>query len=287
MQKTNKVKKKSLAAETFRRFRKSKLAVLGMCILIMLVLCAVFAPLIAPYDYAKQDLVNSLQGPTLAHPFGTDQYGRDVLSRIIYGSRISLMVGIVAVAIGAGLGTLLGGLAAYYKRLDNPIMRVLDVFGGIPTLLLAIVVSATLGTGMFKLMLAVGIASVPGFARIVRSSVLTVKDTEYVEASRSIGASDFHIFVRHIIPNSFAPLLVQATLRAGSSILWAATLSFIGLGIQPPTPEWGCMLSEGRTYIMGHWHLCTFPGLAIMLTTYSLNLIGDGLRDALDPKLKR
>lgn len=274
--------------EVWRRLRKNKAAVFGLVIIAILLLTALFAPLIAPYHYDEQNLDEAFISPSARHVMGTDNFGRDILSRIIYGSRISLMVGFIAVGIGMVIGGTLGAISAYYGGVtDNILMRLIDVLLAMPNILLAISISAALGPGLVNAMIAVGIGTVPNYARVTRASVLTVKEREYVEAARCIGAKDGRIIVTHIIPNALAPMIVQATLGVASAILSAAALSFIGLGIQPPTPEWGAMLSAGRSYIRDYWYIVTFPGLAIMVTIFALNLFGDGLRDALDPRLKR
>lgn len=280
-------KKFSFAADTWRHLKKNKLAIVGLLVLIALVFCALFADVLAPHSYSKQDLMSSFQAPSLEHPFGTDEYGRDILSRCIYGARISLVVGFIAVGISIVVGVILGSIAGYFGHMtDNAIMRTMDVLMAIPQMLLAIAIAAALGPGLFNLMIAVGIANTPGYARIVRASVLSVKDHEFIEAARAIGTNDFMIIVKHVLPNCVAPIIVQATVGVALAILTAASLSFIGLGIQPPQPEWGAMLSSGRYYIRDNWYMTLFPGLAIAITIFSLNVLGDGLRDALDPKLR-
>lgn len=274
--------------EAWIRLRRNKAAMFGLAVLLVLIFVAVFAPYVAPYHYDEQNLRMVNQYPSLAHPLGTDNFGRDILSRIIYGSRISLQVGFIAVGIGAITGGFLGAIAAFYGGVtDNVIMRCVDVVLAIPSTLLAISISAALGPGLTNAMIAIGVGSAPNYARLVRASVLTVKEQEFVEAARCIGAGDLTIILREIIPNALSPIIVQATLGVASAILSAAALSFIGLGIQPPTPEWGAMLSAGRSYIRDFWPIVTFPGLAIMITIFALNLFGDGLRDVLDPRLKR
>lgn len=283
----NREKKYSFWGDTWRRLCRNKLAMIGLVILIILVLCAVFADFIAPYGYGAQNLKAMLQPPSSAHLFGTDEFGRDIFSRVIYGSRISLKIGFIAVGISLVIGGILGAAAGYYGgHIDNGIMRVMDVIMSIPSILLAISIVAALGPGLTNLMIATGISYVPSYARIVRASILSIKDQEFVEAARAIGTTDASIILRHILPNCMAPIIVQATVGVALAILTAAGLSFIGLGIAPPTPEWGSMLSTGRNYIRDHWNITMFPGLAIALTIFALNVLGDGLRDALDPKLR-
>ena len=270
------------------RFRKNKMALFGGLMIAGLIIVAIFAPLLAPYPYDEQDFMAAQEPPSSAHWFGTDEFGRDIFSRIIYASRISLEVGFIAVSIGMFIGGVLGALAGYYGHfLDNLIMRSMDILLAVPSTILAIAIAATLGPGLFNLMLAVGISTIPRYARIVRASVLSLRHMEFIEAAQAVGSSDFRIIAKHILPNCMAPVIVQATLGVASAILNTAGLSFIGLGIQPPTPEWGAMLSGARTYIRDYPYMMVFPGLAIMLTVLSLNFLGDGLRDALDPKQKR
>ena len=271
----------------WRRLKKNKAAMLGLIVIILLIMCSVFAPFIAPYGYDDQLLSRRFIFPCKAFPFGTDNLGRDILSRVIYGSRISLAVGLVSVSISVVFGTVLGSVAGYYGNVtDNIIMRAIDIVLSIPSILLAISIAAMLGQGLFNLMIAIGVSEIPRYARVVRAHILSVKDQEFVEAARAVGAGDLHIILFHILPNCLAPMIVQATIGVATAILDAAGLSFIGLGIQPPIPDWGGMLSAGRQYIRDYWYIVTFPGLMIMMTIYSLNLFGDGLRDALDPRLK-
>ena len=259
----------------------------GLIIIALLIFCAIFADFIAPYDYAQQDLMIAYQGPSAQHWFGTDEFGRDILSRIIYGSRISLQIGFIAVGISLIFGGFLGAVAGYYGgKLDNLIMRIMDIIMSIPSILLAISIVAALGSSMTNLMIATGVSYIPSYARIVRASILGIKDQEFIEAAKAIGTSDKTIIIRHILPNCLAPIIVQATLGVAFAILTAAGLSFIGLGMAQPTPEWGSMLSSGRTYIRDYCHMTLFPGLAIALTIFALNVLGDGLRHALDPKLR-
>lgn len=283
-------KRRTPGSEVWRRLKQNKMAMFGLFVMILLVLCAIFADVIADYEEVviKQDLPKRLEGPSKEHWFGVDEYGRDIFARIVHGARVSLQVGIVAVGIALIIGGFLGAIAGYYGGIvDDIIMRVMDIFLAIPSMLLAIAIVAALEPNLFNLMLAVGISSVPGYARIVRASVLSIRDQEFIEAARAIGANDFRIIFKHIIPNALAPVIVQGTLGVAGAILSAAGLSFIGLGIQPPAPEWGAMLSSGRKYMRNAWHVTTFPGIAIMITILALNMLGDGLRDALDPRLRQ
>lgn len=283
-------KKRSQFAEVWMRLKRNKMAMLGLAILIVLALLAIFAEQVAGYEtkVIAQDISNRLQGPSAEHWFGTDEFGRDIFARIIHGSRVSLVVGFISVAVSLIIGGALGAFAGYYGGvIDLVIMRVMDILLAIPSILLAITIVAALGTDLVYVMIAIGISGVPGYARIVRASVMGIKDQEFVEAARAIGASNASIIFREVIPNCLAPIIVQATLSVASAILSTASLSFIGLGVQPPAPEWGAMLSSGRSYLRDAMHLTLFPGLAIIVTILALNLLGDGLRDALDPKLKQ
>ena len=279
--------KYSFTKDTIKRLLRNKLAVAGMIILALLIIGAILAPWIAPYDYAEQVIEDAYQSPSGAHLFGTDEFGRDIFSRILLGARLSLVIGFIAVAIAIVMGGLLGAIAGYFgKAVDNIIMRLMDILMSIPSLLLAIAITATLGSSMINLMIAVGIATIPGYSRIVRAAVLSVKDQEFVEGAKAVGTSDFKIILRHILPNCLAPIIVKATLDVAICILTAAGMSFIGIGLQPPSPEWGAMLSDARYYIRDYAYMAFFPGMCIALTIFSLNVIGDGLRDALDPKLR-
>ncbi len=274
-------------AEVVSRFMRNRMAVFGLCIVILLIICAVFAPVIAPYHFDDQDVARALQRPGPAHWFGTDKFGRDIFSRVIYGSRISLQVGLIAVAAALAVGGTLGAVAGFFGGMaDSLIMRFMDILMAVPGMLLAIAIAASLGPGLRNMMIAIGIGSVPGYARIMRASVMSVKGNEYVEAATAIGASNLRIVIRHILPNALAPVIVQATLGVASSITSCAMLSFLGLGIEPPTPEWGAMLSAARQYLRGYAYMAAFPGLFIMITVYALNVLGDGIRDAIDPRLK-
>jgi len=282
------MKRRSQAKENMRRFLKNRAAVAGMIILGLLILGAVFANVLTPYSFDKQDLANRFQFPGVKHFLGTDEFGRDMLTRILFGARISLFVGILSVAIGCLLGGSMGAFAAYYGgKTDDLIMRFLDIWHSIPSMLLAISLASAMGPGIMNAIIAIGLTTIPTYARVVRASVMTIINQEYIEAARCLGVNTRRIIWKHIIPNALAPIIVQASLGVATAIITTASLSFIGLGVQPPEAEWGSMLSKGRQYIRNYWHLVTFPGVFIMLAVMSLNLIGDGLRDALDPRLKR
>ena len=281
------LKKRSQFWDIWRRLRRNKLAMLGLIIVLVLVLSAIFANFIAPYDYAQQDLTNMKAWPSREHLLGTDDYGRDILSRIIYGGRVSLLVAILSIVFGLIVGGILGISAGYFGGIyDGTVMRIMDIVMAIPGFLLAVCISAALGSGVLNTAIAIGIGCVPGYARLLRALVLSIREQEYVEAARATGASDLRIMFRQIVPNILSPVIVESTLRIGGCILMISSLSFIGLGVQPPTPEWGSMLSVGRQYIMQFWPMVVFPGVAIIITLFGFNLFGDGLRDALDPKLK-
>jgi len=284
------VKKKKKSGpwrEVWRRLNQNKAAMLGLLVMVILILAAIFADYVAPYGYDDQDLMRRFQTPNSQHWFGTDNFGRDIFSRIVYGAQVSLKVGLIAVGIAMFIGGALGAVAGFYGgKIDNFIMRFIDVLLAIPSILLAISIVAALGPELRNVMIAVGIGSIPSYGRIVRASVLSLRDQEFIEAARAVGADDTRLILKHIIPNSMAPLIVQATIGVANAILSAAGLGFIGLGIQPPLAEWGAMLNSGRQYIRDYPHLTAFPGLAIMITIFALNLLGDGLRDALDPRLK-
>lgn len=273
--------------EAWKRLRRNRLAMLGMIILILLVACAILAPFITPYDYAESDYNAVLQGPTVQHLFGTDNFGRDIFSRCIYGTRYSLPIGIISILISSLVGGTLGAIAAYYGgRADMLIMRFMDIYQSIPNMLLAIAISAALGASLRNLIIAIALGTLPVYARVVRSALLTVKQKEYIEASRAIGAATRRQIIIHMLPNCFGPIIVQMTFSVAAAILTASSLSFLGLGISPPDPEWGSMLSAGKQFFQTAPHMLIFPGVMIAITVLSLNLFGDGLRDALDPKLK-
>ncbi|MDI7247670.1 MAG: ABC transporter permease [Bacillota bacterium] len=282
------VRGSSLWRDAWRRLIRNRSAVAGGILVFVLAIIAVAAPLVAPYDPLAPSLEDRLSPPSAAHWLGTDDLGRDILSRIIFGARVSLQVGILAVALALVAGTFLGIVAGYYGgRADNLIMRVMDVMLAFPSVLLAIAIVAIMGPSLGNAMIAIGIVSIPVYARIVRSSTLQVKANEYVEAARALGSSDARVIFRHVLPNCMAPLIVQGTLGVATAILDAAGLSFLGLGAQPPTPEWGAMLSGGRAFLRIAPWVTAFPGIAIVLLVMGFNMFGDGLRDALDPRLKR
>lgn len=267
--------------------RRHRSASIGLALVCALALLAILAPYIAPYDPLEQDVLNALRPPSRVHLLGTDDVGRDLLSRIIVGSRISLTVGLLVVSIAGTAGIVTGLLAAYYEGwFDNLICRFIDILLAFPHFLLALVVVAILGPSLINAMLAVALSSISGYTRVTRGVVLSEKQRDYVLAARITGCSPWRIMFRHILPNIMAPIVILATLSVGSAILATASLSFLGLGAQPPTPEWGAILSRGRTYIRKAWWLSTFPGLAIMISVLGLNLLGDGLRDILDPRLR-
>lgn len=271
-----------------RRLLTHRAAVLGGSIVLLLLLSALLADWLAPYDPIRGRLTDMLQPPSAAHWLGTDEQGRDILSRIIYGSRISLQIGLIAVGISLTLGTAIGAFSAYFGGwADLLVMRFIDIMLAFPSILLAIAITAILGPGLVNAMIAVGIVNMPIYARLVRSSVLSLKEYDFVQAARAAGGGHGRIMGRHILPNALAPLIVQSTLSIGTAMLDAAGLSFLGLGAQPPLPEWGAMLSGAQTYIQLAPWVVTFPGLAIMLAVLGFNLLGDGLRDVLDPRLRR
>lgn len=289
------IKARSLWQDAWRRFKKNKAAYIGFIFIILLVIISVATLGIdlftknAIYDkyVIEMNLANKLAPPSWTHPFGQDEFGRDILLRIIWGTRYSLSLGVSTVILSLIVGGLLGAVAGFYGEvMDNIIMRIMDVFLAIPPMLMAISLVAALGKSLINIVVAIAISYVPTFARVVRASVLTIKNQDYVEAARSYGANDLRIITKYILPNCLTPVIVQATLSVASAILMIASLSFMGLGIQPPIPEWGAMLVNARTYIRSGWHITVLPGLAIMLTLLAMNLMGDGLRDALDPKLK-
>ncbi len=262
-------------------------AMIGLIVLLILIVASIAAPVLTSFNPEKQQLGDALIHPNATHPLGTDHLGRDVLARILYGGRLSLIIGFLAVGIGLLVGLPLGAISGYYGGwVDMVVQRVADILLSFPSILLALALVAVLGVGLKNVIISVGVAAVPRFIRIVRGSVLSIREQTYVEAARAVGVKDRSILMRHIMVNAVAPVIVQATLNLGTAILVAAGLGFLGLGVQPPTPEWGAMLGEGRQYIFSASYMATFPGIAIFLAVLGFNLMGDGLRDALDPRLR-
>lgn len=282
-------KKKNQFIGIWKRFKKNKLALAGLIFIVIVLILSTFANLIADYDtrVVAQYPSERMQTPNLKHWFGTDFYGRDIFARVIHGSRISLAIGLSSILVSVVIGGMLGAIAGFFgKRIDNVIMRIMDVLMSIPPMLLAIAIVAALGANIVNLLLAITIAIIPSFTRIARAVVISIGGQDYSEAAKACGSSNARIIIRHIIPNAMGPIIVQATMGIASMIIVAASLSFLGLGVQPPTPEWGSMLSEAKDYITDAPYMVIVPGMCIVLTALSINLIGDGLRDALDPRLK-
>lgn len=274
-------------AEIWNALKRNRRAMLGLSFIIFLVLLAIFADVVAPYGMKEQNLANALQSPNATNWLGTDDLGRDVLSRLIYGTRVSLTVGVSAVAVALVIGGILGVLSGYYKGwVDTLIMRLCDVLLSIPSILLAIAIVASLGASIQNMILAIGLANIPVFARIIRAGVISVKEKQFIEAGEALGANDALIIFKHIIPNIMSPIIVQSSMGIATAILSAVGLGFIGLGLEASVAEWGTMLNFGRSYIRTHPYLTLYPGLVIMVTILSFNLLGDGLRDAIDPKMR-
>ena len=281
------IKKTSQFKEVTRRLFKNKLAIAGLVFIVLLIFIMIFADFLAPYGYAEQDFTATYQGPSAEHLLGTDHLGRDILSRLIYGSRISMEIAVLSVALSATIGITIGAIAGFYGgKIDTLLMRFPDIYQSIPVLILSIAIATSLGPGVTNTILALAISVCPSYARLMRASIMTVRDKEYIEAARSINANDARIILRHALPNAFSPMIVNITMTIGSSMLTAATLSFVGLGAQPPSPEWGAMLTAAKSYIRDYPYMITSPGVCIMLSVLSFNVLGDGLRDALDPRLK-
>jgi peptide/nickel transport system permease protein len=274
--------------EIFESIRKNKPALFGFVVIIILVVVAIFAGFISPYERAiTQNPKERLQPPSVSHFFGTDHFGRDVFTRVIHGARISLFIGIVTTFVSMSIAVALGAIAGFYGGLaDEIIMRVMDTVMCIPGMILSLAVVSALGQGLRNLMIAIAVSSVPGFTRLIRSVVLTIVESDFIEAARACGTNDFMIIVRHVLSNATGPVIVQSTMSIARMILFAAGFSFIGLGVQPPAPEWGAMLADAREFLRRAPYLMFFPGVSILLSSLSFNLLGDGLRDALDPKLK-
>lgn len=285
--KSSKTRARSPFQDSLRTFRKSKLAVIGTIIVVFFILLAIFGPLIAPQGINEQNFKLKLQSPSSEFWFGTDVFGRDIFSRVVLGSRLSLMVGFASVAISIVVGSILGILAGYYGRwVDTIISRFFDILLAFPSILLAIAIVTALGPSLFNALLAIAIVNVPNFGRLIRSKVLSIKEEEFITAAKAIGMKDSRILFTHVLPNSMTPIIVQGTLAIATAIIEAAALGFLGLGAQAPAPEWGKMLSDARVYLVNAPWTMIFPGLAIMLTVLGFNLMGDGLRDAFDPKMK-
>ena len=282
-----KAKKNSEFVRVMKQMSKNKLAMIGLAIFIVEIVLAILAPYISPYSYTKMDMTACFATPSATHFFGCDDMGRDIFSRVLYGARYSISIGILAVLFSVVIGCAIGAVAGYFGgQVDNLIMRLLDFIQAIPGMLMMIVISAVLGPGYLNTIIAMSFGSIPGMARMLRAQMLKERTNEYIEAATSINCSTFRIIFHHLIPNCLSPIIVQATMGVGQTITLAAGLSFIGLGVQPPIPEWGAMLSASRQFMRQAPHLVVFPGLAIAVTVLALNLMGDGLRDALDPKLK-
>ena len=281
-------KKRKLWRERFDILWRNALAKTGLVVIAIYLIVAFLGPFFVPFDPLEPDLPNTLKAPSFEHFFGTDEFGRDIFSRIIMGARISLFVGVATVVISFVLGTLLGATAGYCGgKTDSIIMRIMDIKLSFPDILLAIVVVTILGPGLQNVVIAVGVQSTPMFARMIRSTVLSVKESDYVLAARGLGANNMRILFKHVLPNCMAPMIVLGTLRIGTAIITASGLSFLGLGAQPPIPEWGAMLASGRNYLRAASWVSTIPGLAIMAVVFGFNVLGDGLRDAMDPRMKK
>lgn len=284
------VKRRTMFQETWRQLMRNRGAIIGMVFLVVLVAAALLSPIIFDYstDVIGQNMKERLLAPCASHWFGTDEYGRDLFARVVYGARYSLVIGVGSVLIGLVVGTILGSCAGFYGgTVDSLIMRGIDIFYSIPNIMTAVVIVSLLGTSTVNLMIALAFSCASSFARIVRASVMTIRDQEYVESSYAMGLPTWKIIIKHILPNCLSPIIVQITLLIGTTIISASSLSFLGIGVPAPAPEWGALLSAGRGHIRDASYMCIIPGLAIMFTVLALNLLGDGLRDALDPKMKK
>ncbi len=279
--------KESRFAIFWNRLKRNRNAMIGLYVFAILVLLIIIVPIISPYDYAKYDIMSISQKPSLKHPFGTDDLGRDLLTRCFYGGRYSLSISIVAVLFSTSVGMVIGAVTGFFGgKIDAVIMRMLDVIQAIPPTLLTIIISAALGVGIDKTIIAISVGSIPGTVRLLRGSVMRTREEQYLEAAEAIGCSTTRRIWKYVVPNSWSPLIVSSTMGVARTILQLAALSYIGLGVQPPTPEWGAMLSGARGYLRDYPHMLIFPGLFIAISVLCLNMFGDGLRDALDPKLK-
>ena len=273
--------------EIVYRFRKNKVTLIGVFIIVLLIIVIVFAETISPYNRGiKNNYKERLQGPSLNHPFGTDGYGRDIMTRVIHGAKYTMLIAFLSSILAQVVGSLIGAIASFYPKIDNILMRILDVFQAIPSLLLALAIAAALGTSIPNLIIAMMIARVPGAARSARAVTLSLVAQDHIEAARSYGCNDFQLIFEHILPNALGPIIVDFTISLSSTTLQVSSLSYIGLGVQPPTPEWGVLLNEAREFMLTAPHTIIFPGLAILLTSLAFNLVGDGLRDAMDPRLR-
>ncbi len=285
------LKKRSNVGEIWHRLRKNKLSMVCLVILVIMILGILFAGVLSPYDYAEQDLTQRFALPSKAHWMGCDDYGRDLLTRLLVGGRYSLLIAILSVAIGIICGMVIGALCGFFgKRIDATLMRIMDVIMSIPGMMLAICISVAMGSGVFNTALALAVGTIPIIARQLRSSTMLINSQEYIEAARSFGESNFKIIMTHVIPNCMAPIIVQASLYIGGAIMGIAGLSFLGLGVQPPTPEWGNILNNGLDFIYDfstRWHVIVFPALFIVVAELCFNLLGDGLRDAMDPRMRK
>lgn len=282
------MEQKALYRKQLKKLLKNRLSLVGLIIVILIISIAGFAPWIAPYDPIEQNYDNLLLPPSSQHFMGTDDLGRDIFSRVVYGSRYALLIGVAVVVLELLIGAFVGFIAGYFGRfIEAFIMRIVDMVLSIPVLILALAIAGALGGGLFVLIIAIAFAGWGEFARLVRGQVLYVKEMVYIEAARALGARDWHIIFKHLVPNCLGPVIVYATLYMPTAILWSAALSFLGLGAQPPTPEWGAIIADGRSFLAYAWWISTFPGIAIMVTTLGFNFVGDGLRDALDPKFER
>ncbi len=285
---SQKVKKNSASRAVFRRIIRNPSSIFGLALIILLCVTAILAPVLTKYSPTKIDMAGAFASPSLAHPAGTDDLGRDILTRLFYGGRYSILLGVISTVIALFAGILIGAASGYFGgKADNITMRILDVIQSMPSMLFAIVLAAVLGSGFFQTILALSIASIPGMARMMRANILSVRDMEYIEAARSIKCSNLRIITKHVVPNALSPMIITTANQISSNILMATGLSYIGLGVQPPTPEWGAMLTAGRNFITSAPHMVLFPGIFICLFTMGFNLFGDALRDALDPTLKQ
>ena len=285
------LKKRSNVGEIWHRLRKNKLSMICLAVLVIMILGIIFAGVLSPYDYAEQDLTQRFALPSKEHLMGCDDYGRDLLTRLLVGGRYSLLIAILSVAIGIICGMVIGALCGFFgKRIDSTLMRIMDVIMSIPGMMLAICISVAMGSGVFNTALALAVGTIPIIARQLRSSTMLINSQEYIEAARSFGESNFKIIMTHVIPNCMAPIIVQASLYIGGAIMGIAGLSFLGLGVQPPTPEWGNILNNGLDFIYDfstRWHVIVFPALFIVVAELCFNLLGDGLRDAMDPRMRK